>query len=135
MGGHLAPGSVTLARKANAGHAELDAQKEATQTDKWSRENHPILGRKPSTPQTTNGDALMPTVIKVNDMVMARWINGDRQFYKAKITMATGFASAPVFRITFSEFNNDTDQGPSLADIKPIDMRKKGKVGELAARR
>jgi len=58
---------------------------------------------------------------------------GTANFYKAKITMVTGSASAPKFRVKFPEFSNDTDEGLSLADIKAIDMSKKRKAEEIAA--
>jgi survival-of-motor-neuron-related-splicing factor 30 len=107
--------------------AELEAQQKPA---KFSMENHPAFtGVKASTAQTPAPE-ITPTTFKVNDMVMAKWINGDRQFYKAKITMVTGSASAPKFRVKFPDYN-DTDEGLSLADIKPLDVSKKRKAEEL----
>ncbi|KAF2802398.1 uncharacterized protein BDZ99DRAFT_482833 [Mytilinidion resinicola] len=114
--------------------AVLQAQeKKATQPEKWSIENHPILGKKPEITETPPADVQVINTFKVNDMVMARWIHGDRAFYKAKITMVMGSAAAPKFRVKFPDFNNDTDEGLELTDIKALDPSKKRKAEETAA--
>ncbi|KAF2494686.1 hypothetical protein BU16DRAFT_527693 [Lophium mytilinum] len=106
---------------------------EAAEPEKWSREKHPVLGKKAQTPDTTTGEAQITNQFKVNDMVLARWIHGDRGFYKAKITMVMGSVSAPKFRVKFPDFNNDTDEGLELGDLKALDPSKKRKAEETTA--
>ena len=92
--------------------------------EKWSKEKHPAYQagyRKPSwaaqqsdeTPTASNSNI----TYKVNDVVLARWISGDKAFYPARITSVTGSASAPVYTVTFKSYNNtETVRG---SDLKP----------------
>ncbi|KAF2502030.1 hypothetical protein BU16DRAFT_554093 [Lophium mytilinum] len=53
-------------------------------------------------------------------MVLARWIHGDHGFYKAKITMVMGSASASKLRVKFpTPTMNDADEGRKLGDPRP----------------
>lgn len=42
---------------------------------------------------------------KVGDVVLAKWITGDHQFYSAKITSITGNKLDPVYTVKFTEYN------------------------------
>ena len=92
--------------------------------EKWSKEKHPAYQagyRKPSWAAQQSDEATLAsnsnTSYKVNDVVLARWISGDKAFYPARITSVTGSASAPVYTVTFKSYNNtETVRG---SDLKP----------------
>jgi survival-of-motor-neuron-related-splicing factor 30 len=85
--------------------------------EKWSRENHPAF--KKTAPTTTSADEPdTPTTFKVNDTVLAKWHSGDKGFYPARITSITGSSTAPVYIVTFK--NYDTTETLRAKDIKPI---------------
>lgn len=88
---------------------------------KWSKENHPAFQsgyRKPGRPTSPVEDAQPSSTYKVNDMVMAKWVSGDKAFYPARITSITGSSAAPVYYVTFKSYNNTESLRGS--DIRPI---------------
>jgi len=89
---------------------------------KWSIENHPAYQagyRKPGAPQSPIEESTpTPVAYKVNDMVLARWMTGDKAWYPARITSITGSSSDPVYYVTFKSYGNqEALRGP---DIKPV---------------
>lgn len=95
---------------------------EPSEKPKWSKENHPAYQagyRKPGEPQSPTGpESQAPVTYKVNDMVLAKWVSGDKAFYPARITSITGSSASPVYYVTFKGYGNtETLRG---ADIKPI---------------
>lgn len=67
-----------------------------------------------------------PVSFSVNDMVLARWVSGDRGFYPAKINSITGSSTNPVYLVTFKSYS--TVENLTAKDIRPIsgtDSRKR----------
>ncbi|KAL8946126.1 MAG: hypothetical protein Q9222_007435 [Ikaeria aurantiellina] len=89
--------------------------------EKWSKENHPAYKagyKKPVAPPSPIEEPPAKTTFAVNDMVLAKWISGDKAFYPAKITSITGSSSKPVYIVTFKSYG--TTETLSGQDIKPI---------------
>jgi survival-of-motor-neuron-related-splicing factor 30 len=84
--------------------------------EKWSRENHPAFKKATSAGAAEELDA--PTILKVNDTVLAKWHSGDKGFYPARITSITGSSTSPVYIVKFK--NYDTTETLRAKDIKPI---------------
>ncbi|KAL2891717.1 splicing factor PF30 [Ceratocystis lukuohia] len=63
------------------------------------------------------------TTYRVNDIVLARWVSGDRGFYPARITSITGSITAPVYTVKFKSY--DTSETLRARDIKPFSNKRK----------
>lgn len=112
--------------------------------EKWSKENHPAYqaGYRPKapvaatapTPQSPTVEEARPhapTSFSVNDVVLAKWLSGDKAYYPARITSITGSKAKPVYIVTFKSYA--TTETLSAYDIKPIgDSKKRKAEGELA---
>lgn len=88
---------------------------------KWSKENHPAFQpgyKRPGAPPSPAEEVQAPVTFKVNDMVMARWLSGDKSFYTARITSITGSSADPVYSVTFKSYGNS--ETLKKHDIKPI---------------
>jgi len=86
---------------------------------KWSKENHPAFQpgyRKPGAPPPP--DEPTPVALKVNDIVLAKWISGDKSFYPARITSITGSSADPVYYVTFKSYG--TTEALRGADVRPM---------------
>ncbi|OCK84648.1 hypothetical protein K432DRAFT_378398 [Lepidopterella palustris CBS 459.81] len=106
--------------------ATSQAPAESQPREKWSKENHPAFRDSYNnfTTAPEPGEAVpAPVTFKVNDMVLAKWVHGDKQFYKAKITLITGSSSSPLYRVKFVDYD-DTDEVKG-ADIKPLSSASK----------
>ncbi|KAJ5505159.1 hypothetical protein N7463_008033 [Penicillium fimorum] len=67
-----------------------------------------------------------PESFSVNDIVLARWVSGDKAFYPAKINSITGSSTNPVYLVTFKSYA--TVETLTAKDIRPIsgtDSRKR----------
>ncbi|KAF4767203.1 hypothetical protein HAV15_009967 [Penicillium sp. str.  len=67
-----------------------------------------------------------PVSFSVNDIVLARWVSGDRAFYPAKINSITGSSTNPVYLVTFKSYA--TVENLTAKDIRPMsgtDSRKR----------
>lgn len=89
--------------------------------EKWSRENHPAFKKAAPPPPEEKDDS--PVTYQVNDMVMAKWMSGDKGFYPAKITSITGSASARVYVVKFKSY--DATETLRSRDIRPISNKRK----------
>jgi len=93
-------------------------------SEKWSRENHPAFQpgfRKsgaPPPPQPVVETPQAPATFQVNDMVLAKWVTGDKGFYPARITSITGSSVSPVYIVNFKSYG--TSETLRSGDIKPI---------------
>jgi len=58
-----------------------------------------------------------PVELKVNDMVMAKWVSGDKAFYDGRIISITGSKADPLYTVTFTQYN--TSDTVRSHDIKP----------------
>jgi survival-of-motor-neuron-related-splicing factor 30 len=86
------------------------------ENQKWSKENHPAFQagyRKPGAPEEQG-----PVTYKVNDVVLARWLSGDKAYYPAKITSITGSSADPVYYVTFKSYG--TTEALRRPDLKPM---------------
>lgn len=87
--------------------------------EKWSRENHPAF--KKSAPVEEKPEA--PVVYQVNDTVMAKWLQGDKAFYPARITSITGSKAAPIYIVKFKSYN--ATETVRSGDIRPMSNKRK----------
>jgi survival of motor neuron-related-splicing factor 30 len=85
--------------------------------EKWSRENHPAFKKSAAT-STPADEPDTPAVLKVNDMVLAKWHSGDKGFYPARITSITGSSTNSVYIVKFKGY--DATETLRIKDIKPI---------------
>ena len=85
--------------------------------EKWLRENHPKFKENASA-STAVDEALTPTALKVNDMVLAKWHSGDKGFYPARITSITGSSTNSIYIVKFKGY--DATETLRIKDIKPI---------------
>lgn len=104
--------------------------------EKWSKENHPAFQpgyRRSGAQAEPVEEPQIPTTLKVNDMVLAKWVNGDKAFYPARITSITGSSAAPIYTVVFK--NYDTSETLRGNDVKPIstDSKKRKADGSPAA--
>ncbi|KAJ5375834.1 hypothetical protein N7517_007840 [Penicillium concentricum] len=80
-----------------------------------------------STEHTEEASAVTtPESFSVNDIVLARWVSGDKAFYPAKINSITGSSTNPVYLVTFKSYA--TVETLTAKDIRPIsgtDSRKR----------
>lgn len=61
---------------------------------------------------------------KVGEHVLAKWVTGDHQFYRAKITSITGNQADPVYTVKFLDYNEvQTLQGYQLRSINELKKR------------
>lgn len=93
-------------------------------SEKWSKENHPAFqpgfrksGAPPPPPPIVEAPQA-PATFQVNDMVLAKWVTGDKGFYPARITSITGSSVSPVYIVNFKSYG--TSETLRSADIKPI---------------
>ncbi|OAR02025.1 hypothetical protein LLEC1_01624 [Akanthomyces lecanii] len=89
--------------------------------EKWSRENHPAFRKAAPPPPDEKDDT--PITYQVNDIVMAKWMSGDKGFYPAKITSITGSAAAPVYVVKFKSYDNT--ETVRSRDIRPVSNKRK----------
>jgi survival-of-motor-neuron-related-splicing factor 30 len=97
---------------------------------KWSVENHPAYQgglRKP--PGQAAEEA--PVAYKVNDMVLAKWVTGDKAFYPARITSITGSSANPVYYVTFKSYG--TTEALRAHDLKPMSHDSKKRKADASA--
>lgn len=100
---------------------------------KWSVENHPAYQgglRKP--PGQPHEEA--PVTYKVNDMVLAKWVTGDKAFYPARITSITGSSANPVYYVTFKSYGTtEALRAPDLRPMSSHDSKKRKADGSAVA--
>ncbi|ATY64139.1 Tudor domain [Cordyceps militaris] len=93
--------------------------------EKWSRENHPAFKKTAPIPTPEEKDDT-PVTYQVNDIVMAKWMSGDKGFYPAKITSITGSAAAPVYVVKFKSY--DVTETIRSRDIRPVSNKRKAEA-------
>lgn len=89
--------------------------------EKWSKENHPAFQpgfRKSGPPPPSVEESQTPTTFKVNDMVLAKWLGGDKGFYPARITSITGSSASPVYIVSFKSYGDS--ETLRSGDIRPM---------------
>lgn len=84
---------------------------------KWSVKDHPAY-QKTAPPQSPAEESATANTFSVNDMVLAKWHSGDKNFYPARITSITGSSTAPVYIVKFKSY--DTTETLRSKDIKPV---------------
>lgn len=104
--------------------------------EKWSRENHPAYRagyKPPASTELVDEQPAVPvqTTFSVNEIVLARWKQGDGSFYNAKITSKTGSSANPVYTVLFkTDGSTQTCYGK---DIRPLSNEaKKRKADHLS---
>jgi survival of motor neuron-related-splicing factor 30 len=100
---------------------------------KWSVENHPAyqggLRKPPGQPPAEDA----PVTYKVNDMVLAKWVTGDKAFYPARITSITGSHANPVYYVTFKSYGTtEALRAPDLRPMSSHDSKKRKADGSSA---
>jgi survival-of-motor-neuron-related-splicing factor 30 len=84
----------------------------------------PALQLAPPPPPTEDEQQQLASVTyNVNDMVMARWLSGDKAFYPARITSITGSSAAPVYTVRFKSYDETETVRPK--DIRPMSNKRK----------
>lgn len=64
-------------------------------------------------------------MFKVNDIVLAKWLSGDKGFYPARITSVTGSSAAPIYNVTFKSYDSsETLRGNDIRPL-PVDSKKR----------
>ena len=71
-----------------------------------------------------------PVSYSVNDMVMARWVSGDKAFYPARITSVTGSSTAPIYIVKFKTYDETDTVRPK--DIRPMSNKRKADAAQPA---
>lgn len=94
--------------------------------EKWSREKHPAFQpgyKRPGAPPSPIEEPAAPITLEVNDMVLAKWLSGDKAFYPARITSITGSSANPIYNVTFKSYGNS--ETLKRHEIKPISNESK----------
>ncbi|KAI9708631.1 MAG: hypothetical protein M1820_003849 [Bogoriella megaspora] len=65
-------------------------------------------GKQQKAPETASGSA--KPAYKLNDVIMAKWISGDKQFYQAKIIGVYGSSANPKYTVRFIDYDGYTEQ-------------------------
>lgn len=95
--------------------------------EKWSKEKHPAFQagyKRPGAAPEAAEEPEAAVVYKVNDMVSARWVSGDKAWYNGRIISITGSSAAPVYTVLFKQYNNHSEN-LSGNDLKPISSESK----------
>jgi survival-of-motor-neuron-related-splicing factor 30 len=108
---------------------EATKTKEPAEKPKWSVENHPAYQGGLRKPPAQTEEA--PVVYKVNDMVLAKWVTGDKAFYPARITSITGSSANPVYYVTFKSYG--TTEALRAPDLKPMSHDSKKRKADASA--
>lgn len=101
--------------------------------EKWSREKHPAFQpgyKRPGAPASPVEEPQAPVSLRVNDMVLAKWLSGDKAFYPARITSITGSSADPVYSVTFKSYGNN--ETLKKQDIKPISNESKKRKADAS---
>lgn len=95
--------------------------------ERWSKANHPAFQpgyRRPGAAAEVE-EAPVPTELKVNDMVMAKWVSGDKAFYPARITSITGSKADPIYNVTFKSYGNSETVRSNDIRAMAVDSKKR----------
>lgn len=98
--------------------------------EKWSRENHPAF-KKAAQPPGPEDKEEAPVTYRVNDMVQAKWLSGDKGFYPARITSVTGSSTAPIYIVKFKGYDNT--ETLRARDVRPFSNKRKADTQSTAA--
>lgn len=93
-----------------------------SEPEKWSRENHPAF-KKTTQPQAPEEKEETTVTYRVNDMVQAKWLTGDKGFYPARITSVTGSSTAPIYIVKFKGYDNT--ETVRARDVRPLSNKRK----------
>lgn len=96
--------------------------------EKWSKENHPAF--KKTQPQPTEEKEDTAVTYRVNDMVQAKWLSGDKGFYPARITSITGSSTAPIYIVKFKGYDNT--ETLRARDVRPFSNKRKADSQAMA---
>lgn len=99
------------------------------QPEKWSRANHPAF--KKALPPPVEEKEEVPITYHVNDIVLAKWMSGDKGFYEAKITSVTGSSTNRIYTVKFKQY--DTTETLRSGDLKPNITKRKAEEPAPAA--
>ncbi|KAI9659602.1 MAG: hypothetical protein M1831_003683 [Alyxoria varia] len=104
---------------------------------KWSKEHHPAFQpgyRRPGAPAEPAEEPASPVSYNVNDMVLAKWVSGDKGFYPARIKSITGSSTSPVYHVTFKSYgNSETLRGNDIKQISNESKKRKADDSPAAA--
>lgn len=90
--------------------------------EKWSKENHPAF-KKAAQPASVEEKEDTTVTYRVNDMVQAKWLSGDKGFYPARITSITGSSTAPIYIVKFKGYDNT--ETLRARDVRPFSNKRK----------
>lgn len=100
-------------------------KKPEPEAPKFDPEKHPLLKKA-----AENAEPAKPIVFNVGDMCEAQWT--DRQWYKAKVQMVLGSASAPKYNVRFVDYQDSLTVDRDA--IRPlITVNEKKRKAEAAA--